>query len=438
MPQPVTPPPIDPSDEVAALRHQVGELEAEVARLKLMVAKYRHLHFGRRAEPWSAKGQLDLPLLLAPQPMPEPAKTAGAPPAAGRSLRRQRKPFSDNPPQETIAHLPAHNRCPCCGGAFTPLGEEVSEVLEYIPASFKAIRHVRPKLACARCDHIAQAEAPSQPIARSYGGPALRAHVLVGKFCDHLPLYRQSSIFARSGLSLERSLLADWVGQCHTRLSPMIEPVKRHVMAAGKVHADESPLPVLSPGRSETKTARLWAYGRDDRPAASLDPPALWFAYSENRKGCHPQAHLATFERVLQADAYAGFDALFEGGAIVEAACWAHVRRTFYDIQRSQGSPLAAEALTRIHALYAIEAEARGKPPAERALLRRQEAAPRPAQMHDLLEAQSKRVSRKSDLMQAIGYLREVLTRIDEHPINRINELLPWNLDPAKTLLKAA
>ncbi len=263
---------------------------------------------------------------------------------------------------------------------------------------------MRPKLACARCDHIVQAEAPSRPIARGFAGPVLLAHVLVGKFCDHLPLYRQSAIFARSGLSLERSLLADWVGQCHTLLGPLVEAVKRHVMAAGKVHADDTPLPVLSPGRGETKTGRLWVYVRDDRPAASLDPPAVWFAYSENRQGRHPQAHLATFKGVLQADAYAGFDALFEGGAIVEAACWAHVRRKFYDIHRASASPLAAEALTRIQALYAIEAQVRGKPPAERALLRRQEAAPRLAELHDWLVAQSKRVSRKSDLMQAIGY----------------------------------
>ena len=212
---------------MAALRHQVGELEAEVVRLKLLVAKYRQMHFGRRAEPWRAEGQLDLPLLLTPQPLPAPAKTADAPPAAGRSPRRQRKPFPDDLPRETIEHLPTDTRCPCCGGAFKPLGEEVSEMLEYIPASFKVIRHVRPKLACARCDHIAQAEAPSRPIARGFAGPALLAHVLVGKFCDHLPLYRQSTIFARSGLSLERALLADWVGQCHTLLNPLVEAVKR-------------------------------------------------------------------------------------------------------------------------------------------------------------------------------------------------------------------
>ena len=190
MPQPVTPPPIDPSDEVAALRHQVGELEAEVVRLKLLVAKYRQMHFGRRAEPWRAEGQLDLPLPLAPQPLPAPAKTADAPPAAGRSPRRQRKPFPDDLPRETIEHLPTDTRCPCCGGAFKPLGEEVSEMLEYIPARFKVIRHVRPKLACARCDHIAQAEAPSRPIARGFAGPALLAHVLVSKYADHTPLYR--------------------------------------------------------------------------------------------------------------------------------------------------------------------------------------------------------------------------------------------------------
>jgi transposase len=292
---------------------------------------------------------------------------------------------------------------PCCGGAFKPLGEEVSEMLEYIPASFKVIRHVRPKLACARCDHIAQAEAPSRPIARGFAGPALLAHVLVGKFCDHLPLYRQSTIFARSGLSLERALLADWVGQCHTLLSPLVEAVKRHVMAAGKVHADDTPLPVLSPVGAKRRP------GGCGPMCAMTDRPPAWIrrrSGSPTRRTARgpPQAHLAPFKGVLQADAYAGFDALFEGGTIVEAACWAHVRRKFYDIHRASASPLAAEALTRIQALYAIEAQVRGKPPAERALLRRQEAAPRLADMHDWLAAQSRRVSRKSDLMQAIGY----------------------------------
>jgi hypothetical protein len=188
---------------------------------------------------------------------------------------------------------------------------------------------------------------------------AARAHVLVSKYCDHLPLYRQSEIYARSGAELERSTLADWVGQCSALLAPLVTSLSRYVLGYSKLHADDTPVPVLQPGRGTTKHGRLWTYVRDDRASANSDPQAVWFAYSADRKGVHPRTHLQDFNGVLEADGYAGFDRLFNEAdpqhPIKEAACWAHVRRKFYDIHQTTQSPLALEALNRIGELYAIE-----------------------------------------------------------------------------------
>jgi len=219
----------------------------------------------------------------------------------------KRKPLPEHLPRHSVEHRPSACCCPDCGGALKPLGEDVSEVLEYVPASFRVIRHVRPKLACAACDRIVQAAAPSRPIARGMAGPGLLAHVLVAKYCDHLPLYRQSGMYAREGVELERSTLAGWVGQCSALLRPLVVALNRYVLAGPKVHADDTPVPVLAPGEGKTKTGRLWTYVRDDRPAGDAAPSAVWFAYSPNRRGEHPQTHLKSFKGVVQADAYGGY-----------------------------------------------------------------------------------------------------------------------------------
>jgi len=205
-------------------------------------------------------------------------------------------------------------------------------MLEYVPQHWKVLRHVRPKYSCADCQRIVQAAAPSRPIERGIACPGLLAHVLVAKYCDHLPLYRQSQIYAREGIELDRSTLADWVGATSSLMQPLVQALGAYVLSAEKIHADDTPVPVLAPGTGKTKTGRLWSYVRDDRPAGSTDPPAVFFRYSPDRKSEHPQARLKDFRGVLQADAYTGFNALYERTdcPLTEAACWAHARRKFF------------------------------------------------------------------------------------------------------------
>ena len=340
-------------------------------------------------------------------------------PLADRAPRNKpvRKPLPEHLPRHEQVHLPPSDACPACGGGLRQLGEDVAEQLEYVPASFRVIRHARPKLACTCCDVIVQAPAPSRPIERGLAGPGLLAHVLVAKFADHLPLYRQWVIFARDGVELDRALLASWVGAASSLLRPLVDAIRRHVLAGPKLHADDTPIPALAPGSGKTKTARLWTYVRDDRPCGDMTPPAVWFVYTPDRKGIHPQTHLANFEGVLQADAYAGFNALFENGYVQEAACWAHARRKFYDLHEARASALTTEALRRIAELHAIEAEIRGKPPDERRQVRQARAKPLLDDLERWLRDSLEKLSRKSDTAAAIQYslnLWAALTRYCE------------------------
>ncbi len=276
--------------------------------------------------------------------------------------------------------------------------------MEVVPGRFVVNRIIRPRLACTCCERFVQAPLPSRPIERGRPGPRLLAHVLVGKYADHLPLYRQSRIFERDGLDLDRSTLADWVGKTTALLAPLADAIGRHVLAAGAIFADDTPVRMLAPGTGKTQTARLWTYARDERPWGGPAAPAAWYRFSGDRRGEHPKDHLVRFRGFMHADGYAGFEDLYRSGAIREVACMAHVRRKFVDVHRAQASPIAEEAIRRIARLYAVEKQARGSPPERRVALRQAAAAP---VFHDLeawLREQLPRISGKSPLAATIRY----------------------------------
>jgi transposase len=395
-------------DQLHAREQELLSRDVLIEKMRIELLRLKRMRFGRSSEQLDEKiAQLELTLeeleasqtqIAAPAPIEEehPERT-----------KPVRKALPLHLPRENIVHTPACS-CETCGGELQRLGEDVSEVLEYVPSRFKVIRHVRPKFACSTCQSITQSPAPARPIARGLAGPGLLAHVLTSKYCDHLPLYRQSEIYAREGVELERSTLADMVGHSSALLAPLVKALSRYVLSATKLHADDTPVPVLQPGRGTTKHGRLWTYVRDDRASASHDPPAVWLVYSPDRKGVHPRTHLKDFKGVLQADGYAGFDRLFNEAdpqhPIKEAACWAHARRKFYDIHQATQSPLALEALNRIAELYAIEERIRGQPPDVRQQVRAMHAQAKLDALHAWMIQTRASLSKKSDLAGAIHY----------------------------------
>jgi transposase len=395
---------------VRTLQEKLSEREREIDHLQAQLDKLRRMNFGRQSEKMARRiAQMETDLKRLQQESDTLTGRVDDPPVP-RPLRqtRTRKPFPASLPRDEKRLQPAQACCPGCGSALSYLGEDTAEQLELIRSAFRVIRTVREKHACQKCDHIVQAPAPSRPIEWGIAGPGLLARVLTSKYAEHTPLYRQTDIYARQGVELSRSMLSGWVDACCRLMAPLEEALRDYVLMPGKLHADDTPVPVLLPGNKKTKTGRLWTYVRDDRNAGSSHPPAVWFAYSPDRKGSHPQEHLARFSGVLQADAYAGFNELYkpdrQGGAIIEAACWAHARRKIHDVHVRTPSDTTEEALKRIGELYAIEAQVRGWPAEQRLLERQRRAVPLLNGLESWLRERMKTLSRHSELAKAFAY----------------------------------
>lgn len=487
----------------------IEKLKAELAELK----RYR---YGRMSEKMESRiDQLEIMLdeLAADDAIEkseqERLKKQKAPPAEAPSPKKrrtspERKSLPFHLPRERVEHEAACT-CPACGGTnLTRIGMDEREVLDYVPAHFRVIVHARPKMGCRDCETITQPPVPSLPIERGLPSAALLAHVLTAKYCDHLPLYRQSEIYAREGVELDRATLAEWMTKMAELVDPLAEAIRKHVSQGDAVHADDTPVPVLDPGRGKTKTGRLWVAVRDERPWGSPVPPAVFYRYSPDRKAEHAKALLQDCRGFLHADAYAGFNQLYEldpktgKPRFVEVACWAHARRKIYEVYAATASPTAEELLKKIGKLFAIESNIRGCAPPERLRIRTEQSVPLLAEIKTAFEYALARVSRQSPLARALrysltlwsaltryttdgrcdisnnaaerairplalgrknwlfagsdkggnnaaviftlaqtaklnginveAYLRHVINVIADHPIKRINELLPWNV----------
>jgi transposase len=388
--------------------------EAMVTHLKLVIAKLEHHRYGassERGRKLLEQAELQLEELEADAAEAATATDTNADKEESvvRSFTRRkpvRGPLPAHLPRERVV-IPGPTECPCCGGALCKLGETVTETLESVPRQWKVMQTVREKLVCRACETITQPPAPFHPIARGRAGPNLLAMILDAKFGNHQPLNRQSEVYAREGIDLDVSTLADWVGACTATLSPLVALIRDHVLAAARIHGDDTTVPVLAKGK--TVTGRLWTYVRDDRPFGGSAPPAALFYFSRDRRGEHPNRHLAGYGGILQADAYAGFGDLYSAArkpvALTEALCWAHGRRYFFKLAELAKAPLAIEAVRRIDAIFNLERTINGLPHEQRRATRQDQIAPLVAEFERWMRDVRRTMSRHAEVAKAIDYM---------------------------------
>jgi transposase len=396
-------------DDPDALKAMVLARDVENARLRQIIKELQRHRFGRRAETLP-EDQLLLGLEEAEQieaASEEEAEGADPPKRKERTSKRRANRGSlpvHLPRIETIVDIGDH-ACPCCRNGLHLIGEDVSERLDIVPSQLRVIVVRRPKYACRACEGVVvQAPAPARLIEGGLPTEATVAQVLVSKYADHLPLYRQAQIYARQGVNLDRSTLADWVGRAAWHLRPVHERLLARLKASPKLFADETTAPVLDPGRGKTKTGQLWAYARDDRPWEGSDPPGVAYVYAPDRKAERPIAHLAGFTGILQVDGYGGYRVLADKSGATLAFCWAHVRRRFYELAAAGPAPIASEALRRIAELYRIEDDVRGRSAEQRRAARQEKSLPIVANLEPWLREKLGLISQKTKLAEAIRY----------------------------------
>ena len=425
--------------DLAEARARESSKEAMIAHLQLAIAKMRRELYGQRSERRARlldQMEFELADLVATASEDELAaeRTAVAAGATVRSFTRKkpsRKPFPEDLPRERIV-VPGPTACTCCGSSrLAKLGEDVTETLEVVPRQWKVLQYVREKFTCRACEAISQAPAPFHVLPRGFAGPSLIAMVMFEKYGQHQPLNRQSERYRREGIDLSLSTLADQVGGCAALLRPLYDLIRAHVLAGDRVHGDDTTVPVLAKGK--TMTGRAWVYVRDDRPFGGPDPPAAVFHYSRDRTGEHPERHLDGYTGILQADAYAGFNRLYDTnrrpGPLIEAACWSHARRKFFELAdiaaTARGkltviAPLALEAVKRIDAIFAIEREINGVAAAQRVAIRHERSVPFVRDLEDWMRTERARLSRHADVAKAMDYMLKrwaAFTRfLDERP----------------------